>query len=79
MIKHIYKLLSVLQLLEEWKEDTGGFALEFITQHTYEDLQWIVSGITGVAYRCLSPDKLKKMHQGRNWSDACKHFSAILR
>ena len=49
--KHIYELFSVLQLFEEWKENTGEFTFEFITRQTYEDLQWMVFGIAGVVCR----------------------------
>ena len=77
--KHIYELFSVLQLFEEWKEDAGGFTFEFITRQTYEDLQWMVFGIAGIACRYLNPDKSRKMHQGRSGSDVCEHFFAKVR
>ena len=39
----------------------------------------MVFGIAGVACRYLSPDKSKKMHQGRSGSDVCEHFFAKVR
>ena len=75
--KHIFELFSVLQLFQLWREDAENF--EFITRESYEDLQWMVFGMAGVACTYLDGDKSKKMHQGRSGSDVCEHFFAKIR
>ena len=55
----------------------GGLTFEFITRQIYEDLQWMVFGIASTG--CISPNKPKKMHQGRSGSDVCEHFFAKVR
>ena len=75
--KHIFELFSVLQLFKEWKDQASGF--EFITRESWEDLQWMVFGLVGVACTYLDDDKKKKLHQGRSGSDVCEHIFAKIR
>ena len=75
--KHIYELFYVFQLFGEWKENTGGFTFEFITRQIYEDLQWMVFGIASTG--CISPNKPKKMHQGRSWRWYYRHLNSSRR
>ena len=77
--KHIFELFSVLQMFEEWKDDVGGFTFEFITRQTYEDLQWMIFSIVGIACTYLDLNKSKKMNQKRGGTDVCEHFFAKIR
>ncbi|KAL7524454.1 hypothetical protein ACHAXR_000576, partial [Thalassiosira sp. AJA248-18] len=77
--RHIYELFSILQLFEEWREDTEGFTHEFITRQTWMDLCWMVFGMAGVACTYLKKDGSRQIHQGRSGSDVCEHFFAKIR
>lgn len=71
-------MFDILRLFEEWKAEAGGFNKHFITKQTYEDLQWTVYGIAGVAVEYLDEDRSKKFDQGVSGSDTCeKFFSGI--
>jgi hypothetical protein len=72
--QHLTELFDVLRLFEEWKNEAGGFNKHFITKQTYEDLQWTVYGIAGVAVENLEEDRSKKFDQGISGSDCCEHF-----
>jgi hypothetical protein len=71
---HLKELFDVLKLFEEWKNEAGGFTKHFITKQTYEDLQWTVYGIAGVAVDNLEENCSKQFDQGISGSDCCEHF-----
>ena len=66
-------------MFEEWKENVGGFTCECITRQTYEDLQWMIFSVVGVACKYLDKDKSKKINQKRSGTDVCEHFFAKVR
>lgn len=72
--KHLTELFDILRLFEEWKMEAGGFNKHFITKQTYEDLQWTVYGIAGVAVEFLEEDGSKQFDQEVSGSDCCEHF-----
>jgi hypothetical protein len=72
-------LFGILRLFNEWKEECGGFSKQFITQYTFEDLQWLVFGVAAVAGLYLDENGKKIMHQGRSGTDVCEHFFAHIR
>ena len=76
---HVFELFSILQLFEEWRKEAGGFNEKFITRQTYEDLQWLVFGMVGIACYYLKDNKSRWMNQKNGGSDPCEHFFAKTR
>ena len=75
--KHVYELFSVLQLFEDWKNESSAF--EYITRESYEDLKWMVFGMAGLACTYMKEDKSLQINQWRSGSDVCEHTFAKIR
>jgi hypothetical protein len=77
--EHIIELFDVLRIVKEWKRECGGFNKKFLTRQTYEDLQWVVYGIAGVASCYLKEDGSVALDQGRLGSGIMEHFFSMMR
>jgi len=77
--KHVIELLNILKYLYEWKKECGGYTHKFLTQETYEDLQWTILGVIGNAMHYLDEDKSCAMYQARSGSDVCEHAFSLIR
>jgi hypothetical protein len=77
--RHCIELFDTLRVFEEWRKECGGFNKKFITKYTYDDLKWLIFGITGLAATYLQTNEEFVMDQGRMGSDANEHLFGMIR
>ena len=56
-----------------------GTNIWFVPKSTFEDLAWLVLGLSGIAVTYLKANKSRVLDQSRSGSDTCEHTFASIR